>query len=74
MSEEYRKFNVEDYIETEEYVRGLLRAAEEEDSGDGVVIRAALRHVARTGNMRGFSHDTRLNRDNLYEPLSEDDK
>ena len=74
MSEEYRKFNVEDYIETEEDVRGLLRAAEEEDSGDGVVIRAALRHVARVRNMSGFGRDARLNRGNLHEAQSEDGK
>ena len=45
MSEEYRKFDAADYIRTEEDVQGLLRAATEEDLGDGVVIRAALKHV-----------------------------
>ena len=72
MTEEYREFNAEDYIETEEDVRGLLRAAAEEDLGDGAVIRAALRHVARTRNMSALARDTGLNRGNLYEALSED--
>ena len=72
MSEEYRKFNAEDYIETEEDVRGLLRAAAEEDTGDGTVIRAVLRHVARTRNMSALARDAGLNRGNLYEALSED--
>ena len=72
MSEEYRKFNAEDYIETEEDVRGLLRAAAEEDFGDGAVIRAALKHIARTRNMSAIARDAGLNRGNLYEALSED--
>ena len=72
MSEEYRKFNAEDYIETEEDVRGLLRAAAEEDPGDGAVIRTALKHVARTRNISALARDAGLNRGNLYEALSED--
>ncbi len=72
MSEEYRKFDAADYIRTEEDVRGLLRAATDEDLGDGVVIRAALKHVARTQNMSALARDTGLNRGNLYEALSED--
>ena len=72
MSEEYRKFDAEDYIKTEEDVRGLLRAAVDEDPGDGAVIRAVLKHVARTQNMSALARDTGLNRGNLYEALSED--
>ena len=71
MTEEYRKFDAADYIRTEEDVRGLLRAAVDEDSGDGAVIRAALKHVARTHNMSALARDTGLNRGNLYEALSE---
>lgn len=62
MSEEYRKFYAGDYVKTEEDVRGLLRAAMDEDIGDGAVIRAALKHVARTQNMSALARDTRLNR------------
>ena len=72
MSEEYRKFNAADYIKGEEDVRGLLRAAMDEDPGDGAVIRAALKHVARTQNMSALARDTGLNRGNLYEVLSDD--
>ena len=72
MSEEYRKFDAADYIETEEDARGLLRAATEEDTGDGAVIRAALKHLARTQNMSALARDTGLNRGNLYEALSEE--
>ena len=36
------------------------------------MIRAALRHVARTQNISALARDTGLNRGNLYEALSED--
>ncbi len=72
MSKEYRRFDAADYIKTEEDVRGLLRAAVDEDPGDGTVIRAVLKHVARTQNMSALARDTGLNRGNLYEALSED--
>ena len=72
MSEDYRKFDAADYIKSEEDARGLLRAAMDEDPGDGAVIRAALKHVAQTQNMSALARDTGLNRGNLYEALSED--
>ena len=36
------------------------------------MIRAVLKHVARTQNMSALARDTGLNRGNLYEALSED--
>ena len=72
MSEEYRKFDAADYIKSDEDVRGLLSAAVDEDTGDGAVIRAALKHVARTHNMSALARDTGLNRGNLYEALSDE--
>ena len=72
MSEEYRKFDAADYVMTEEDARGLLRAATDEDTGDGAVIRAALKHVARTQNLSALARDAGLNRGTLYEALSED--
>ena len=72
MSEEYKKFDAADYVKTGDDVRGLLRAAAEEDLGDGAVIRAALRQVARTRNISALARDAGLNRGNLYEALSDD--
>ena len=72
MPEEYREFNAADYVRTDEDVRGLLRAAADEDPGDGTVIRAALRHVARSQNMSALAREAGLNRGNLYAALSED--
>ena len=72
MPEEYRRFDAADHIRNEEDVRGLLSAAVDEDTGDGAVIRAALKHVARSQNMSALARDTGLNRGNLYEALSDD--
>ena len=36
------------------------------------MIRAALKHVARTRNISALARDTGLNRGNIYEALSED--
>ena len=71
MAEKYREFDASDNIKIAEDARGLLRAATEEDVGDGVVIRAALKHLARTQNMSALARDTGLNRGNLYAALSE---
>ena len=46
MPEKYKKFNAADYVKTEEDMRGLLKAATEEDAGDGAVIRAVSKFVA----------------------------
>ena len=72
MPEEYREFDAADYVKTGEDIRRLLRAATDEDPGDGAVIRAVLKYVARTENMSALARDTGLNRGNLYEALSED--
>ena len=61
MSEEYREFAASDYVKTEEDVRGLLRAAWDEDIGDGAVICAVLTRISRTQSMSALAHDTGLN-------------
>ena len=72
MSEKYQEFDAADYVKTDVDVRDLLRAAADEDLGDGAVIRAVLKHVARTQNMSALARDTGLNRGNLCDALSED--
>ncbi|MDE2901741.1 MAG: putative addiction module antidote protein [Chloroflexota bacterium] len=72
MAEEYRKFDASDYMRTDEDLQGLLSAALDEDLGDGVVIRAVLKHVARTHNLSALARETGLNRGNLYQALSKD--
>ncbi len=61
MSEEYREFDASDYVKTDEDVRGLLRAAWDEDIGDGAVVRAVLKRIARMEDMGVLAHDTGLN-------------
>ena len=72
MPEKLTEFDAAEYIETEEDVRRLLRAATDEDPGDGTVIRAVLKYIAQTQNMSALSRDTELNRAGLYRALSED--
>ena len=71
MSEKYQEFDAADYVKTDADIRELLKAATDEDIGDGTVIRAVLKHVARTQNMSALARDTGLNRGNLYDALSE---
>lgn len=71
-SEKYQAFDAANYIKTEQDARGLLKAAAEEDLGDGIVIRAALKYIARTQNMSALARDAGLNRGNLYKVLSDD--
>ena len=65
MPEEYKEFNATDYVKTDADVRELLKAATDEDLGDVTVIRAVLKHVARTKNLSALARDTGLNRGNL---------
>ena len=58
MSEKYQKFDASDYVKTDADVRELLRASTDEDPGDGTVIRAVMKHVARTHNMSALAHET----------------
>ena len=72
MAETFAPWDAADYIKTEEDVRRLLRAATDEDPGDGTVIRAVLKYIARSQNMSGLARDAELNRAGLYRALSED--
>ena len=70
MSEQYKEFKANDCVKTEADIKELIKAAMDEDLGDGTVIRAVLKHVAQTKNLS--DRDTGLNRGNLYDALSED--
>ena len=72
MAEEYRNFDASEYVRTAEDLGAFLEAASEEDAGDGVAIRAALKHVARTQNMSALERGTGSNRGDLHEALSDD--
>ncbi len=72
MAEEYRNFDASAYVRAAEDLGAFLEAASEEDSGDGVAIRAALKHVARTQNMSAVARGTGSSRSDLHEALSDD--
>ena len=72
MAETFAPWDAADYIKTEEDLRRLLRAATDEDPGNGTVIRAALKYIARAQNMSDLARDAELNRAGLYRALSED--
>ncbi len=52
ISEKYQQFNADDCVKSDADIRELRKAAADEDIGDGTVIRAVLKHVARTHNMK----------------------
>ena len=72
MPENYARWDASDYIKTGEDVRGLLRAATDEDPGDGSVIRAVLRYIARTQNVSALTRRTGISWSTINEALSED--
>ncbi len=72
MPETYAPWDAADYIETAEDVRMYLDACMDEDPGDGRVIRAGLKSIARSKGIAALSRETGLNRGNLYQALSED--
>ena len=55
MAETFAPWNAADYIETDEDLRRLLQAATDEDPGDGTVIRAVLKYIARVRGMSSRS-------------------
>jgi probable addiction module antidote protein len=70
MKEEYKPFDVAEYLETPEDMAGYLDACFEEDSGDGVLVRHALNDIARAYGMTKIARDTGLGRESLYKALS----
>lgn len=51
MPDKLTEFDTVEYINTEERARLYLKAAADEDPGDGSLIRASLRDIARAQNM-----------------------
>lgn len=70
MKEEFKLFDVAEYLETPEDMAGYLDACFEEDSGDGVLVRRALNDIARAYGMTKIARETGLGRESLYKALS----
>ena len=70
MAEKFSRWDVVDYLNTEEDMALYLDACLDEDPGDGSLIRIALGDIARARGMTQLAHDTGLTREGLYKALS----
>lgn len=70
MKEKFSRWDVADYLSTEEDIAEYLNACIEEDPGDGSLIRAALGDIARAKGMMDLAKKTGLTREGLYKALS----
>ena len=70
MAEKFSRWDVPDYLGTDEDIALYLDACIEEDPGDGSLIRSALGDIARVRGMSQLAHDTGLTREGLYKALS----
>ena len=71
MPETFTRWDVTDYLRTEEDIRYYLEAAVDDDPGDGSLIRAALNDIARAQNMSQLAREIGMTREGLYKALSE---
>jgi len=71
MPETFTRWDITDYLRTEEDVRYYLEAAADEDPGDGSLIRAALNDIARAQNMSQLAREVGMTREGLYKALSD---
>lgn len=63
----YTKFDVVDYLDSEEAIAGYLTAILEENDPDLLI--AALGDIARARGMAKLAEDSGLNRESLYKAL-----
>ncbi|WP_025130546.1 addiction module antidote protein [Pseudomonas sp. PH1b] len=63
------RFDAAEYLKTPEDMVAYLEACFEEDTGDGVLIRAALNDIARARGMTQVARATGLGRESLYKAL-----
>jgi probable addiction module antidote protein len=71
VEEEFKPYDVAEYLETFEDMVGYLNACFEEDAGDGVLVCKALGNIARAQGMTQIARNTGLGRESLYKALSE---
>jgi len=72
MTETFEKWDAAEHLRTKEDARLYLEACAEEDSGDGSLIRAALKDIARAENMSRLAREAGMSREGLYKALSDD--
>jgi probable addiction module antidote protein len=70
MNETFTQWDPSQQFKSRDDIRAYLEACQEEDPGDGSLIRAALGDIARAGNMAKLARDTGISREGLYKALS----
>lgn len=65
-----KNFDPLDFLKTEKDFRLALKAAFEEDPGDGSLIAATLGDIAKARGMTQLAKETGLSRESLYRSLS----
>ena len=64
------RWDVIDYLDTEEDMASYLDACMEEDNGDGALIRTALNNIARAKGIGRLAESAGMTRQGLYKALS----
>jgi probable addiction module antidote protein len=65
-----RRWDIQEYLKTEEDMQGYLEACFAEAGDDPVFIAKALGDIARARGMTALARETGLARDTLYKALS----
>lgn len=68
--EKFSRYDVVDYLKTEEDLAAYLEACMEEAGDDAAYIAAALGDIARARGMAQLAKDTGISREGLYKALS----
>lgn len=68
--EKYSRYDVVDYLKSEEDIAAYLDACIEEAGDDAAYIAAALGDIARARGMAQLAKDTGISREGLYKALS----
>jgi len=70
--EKFSRYDVADYLKSEEDMAAYLDACMEEAGDDATFIAAALGDIARARGMVQLAKDTGISREGLYKALSPD--
>lgn len=70
--EKFSRYDVVDYLKTEEDIAAYLEACMEEAGDDAAYIATALGDIARARGMAQLAKDTGISREGLYKALSPD--
>lgn len=70
--EKFSRYDVADYLKSDEELAAYLDACMEEAGDDAAYIAAALGDIARARGMAQLAKDTGISREGLYKALSPD--